>query len=740
MSSDPHDRQPGEATPSDLLAVETIEGVVDRIVFESPESGFLVARLRVRGMVDLQTFVGSGLPITPGETVRLRGHWVEDKRFGRQLRVESYETILPTSVEGIERYLGSGLIDGIGPTYARRLVDAFGAETLRVIDEQPERLRGVPGIGPKRALQIRDAWKSQRSIQSVMMFLQSHGVTPGLAGKIYRRYGDNAVAVLRANPYRLADEISGLSFRGADTLAQKLGIASDAPERVEAGLLHALRQASHEGHVFLPQEELREEAKALLGVPAETVNAGLNSLVSSSTAVREGDAWYLSALYQAESGAARLLKNLISTPREHIRIQLDKALAWAETHFNIQLAPEQRKAIEHGVQDKVLVITGGPGTGKTTVINSLLAILEKKAQSFLLAAPTGRAAKRMEAATGRDAQTLHRLLEFSPITGGFTRDESNPLDADLIVVDEASMIDASLLHALLRAVPSFTRLVFVGDVDQLPSVGAGNVLLDIIVSGVVPVVRLQTVFRQAEESGIIANAHRINAGEYPKFNTEDFFLIERHDPARALETIVELVTQRMPAKFGLDPFQDIQVLSPMRRGEAGIHQINESLQAALNPDGAPLPRGGLRVGDKVMQLRNDYELDVFNGDVGRITHADADTQELQVTFEDGRIVIYPYEDLESLALAYACTIHKSQGSEYPAVVIPFLPQHYMMLQRNVLYTAITRGKRLVIVVGETKAVAMAIRNNRIARRHTHFSDRLRNSPLEDENPRQTKFV
>lgn len=729
MSAGPDAPPPGEIPLPGAPPVETLEGVVDRIVFESPDSGFLVARLQVKGMVDLQTIVGSGLPITPGETVRVRGQWIDDKRFGRQLRVESYETLLPNSVEGIERYLGSGLIDGIGPSYARRLVDAFGAETLRVIDEQPERLRGVPGIGPKRATQIREAWVRQRSIQSVMIFLQSHGVTPGLAGKIYRRYGDTAVAVLRANPYRLADEISGLSFGGADVLARKLGIAQDAPERVRAGLLHTLRQASYAGHVFLPRAVLREEARNLLDVPFDAIDAGLQALALSSEAVQEGDAWYLAGLYQAESTAASLLKQLIATPHEAITVQLDKALAWAEAHFKIALAEGQRAAIATGIHAKVMVITGGPGTGKTTVINSLLAILEKKAQSFLLAAPTGRAAKRMEAATGREAQTLHRLLEFSPKTGGFVRDESNPLDTDLIVVDEASMIDANLLCALLRAVPAFTRLILVGDVDQLPSVGAGNVLLDIIASGVLPVVRLETVFRQAGESGIVFNAHRINAGEYPAFNNTDFFLIERHEPARAVETIVELVSQRMPAKFGLDPFLDIQVLSPMRRGEAGVVHLNEALQAVLNPDGTPLPRGGLRLGDKVMQLRNDYELEVFNGDVGRITHADADAQELQVTFEDGRVVIYPYDELESLALAYACTVHKSQGSEYAAVVIPFLPQHYMMLQRNVLYTAVTRGKRLVILVGEGKAVAMAIKNNRIAQRHTHFSDRLCNRPI-----------
>lgn len=717
-----------EPPQADLpVPLATLEGTVERVVFESPDTGFLVARLHVPGHADPATIVGSHIPVTPGETVRLRGQWVEDKRFGRQLRVESYETILPTSVDGIARYLGSGLIDGIGPTYARRLVDHFGAETLRVIDEQPDRLRAVPGIGPKRARQIRDAWSRHRAIQSVMIFLQGHGVQPALAGKIHRRYGDDAVTVLRKDPYRIAREIGGVSFRGADALASRLGIAKEAPERVRAGLLHTLGEAAGRGHVFLPDAELREAARALLDVPDTAIKPALQELALSALAVREGDAWYLGPLHAAERGAAQRLKALLATPRETLHIDFDRALAWAEREFKIRLAEEQRAAIRAGVEAKVLVITGGPGTGKTTVINSLLAILEKKGQSFLLAAPTGRAAKRMEEATGREARTLHRLLEFSPKAGGFARHEGNPLETGLLVVDEASMLDAHLLHATLRAVPPFCRLVLVGDVDQLPSVGAGNVLFDIIASGAVPVVRLQTVFRQGEDSGIVANAHRVNRGEYPRFNASDFFLIERDDPAKALETIVEVVAHRLPAKFGLDPFRDIQVLSPMRRGEAGVSRINEALQAALNPDGQPLPRGPLRVGDKVMQLRNDYELEVFNGDVGRVALCDADAQEVQVTFDDGRAVLYPLDDIDHLGLAYACTVHKSQGSEYPAVVGVFLSQHYMMLQRNVLYTAITRARRLVVLLGQPRALRAALANHRATHRHTRLAERLRNA-------------
>ena len=716
-----------KADQSDLEPVVELEGVVERIVFESADTGFLVARMRRDGAAELDTFVGTMLSISPGETVRLRGRWVEDQKFGLQLKVEHCETLMPKSSEGIEKYLGSGLISGIGPTYAKRLVDAFGVETLRVIDEQPERLRSVSGIGRKRATQIREAWEEHRALQDIMVFLQGQGIGVAQAVKIYKQYGDKAVTVLRQNPYTLADDIAGIAFHGADKIAQNLGIAKDDPKRLQAGLTHALSQAQLNGHAYLPETDLRAAAAELLQVPDVALSQPLEALVAEQRLFQEEDAWYLPLMHHAETGIAARLKLLCSAPCDKPTVQVEKAIAWAEKTKDIKLAPEQQEAIRQGIEAKTLIITGGPGTGKTTVINSLLAILEKKGVAFVLAAPTGRAAKRMEAATGRDASTLHRLLEFSPRQGGFTRDESNPIATDLLVVDEASMIDALLMHALLRALPPFARLILVGDVDQLPSVGAGNVLLDCIASNALPVVRLKTIFRQAEESGIITNAHHINAGKYPEFNEHDFFLIERKDPERCVETVLELLSERMPKKFGLDPVNDIQVLSPMRRGEAGVNNLNELLQERLNPQGAPIPRRNFRVGDKVMQLRNNYELDVFNGDVGRIHMADDEAQELEITFDDGRKVIYPYTSLDDLGLAYAATIHKSQGSEYPAVVIPMLPQHYMMLQRNVLYTAVTRGKKLVILVGDPKAIGRAVRNIQTVQRNTRLTARLRNS-------------
>ena len=710
----------------DVEPLVTLEGTVERIVYESAETGFFVGRLRVQGQAELQTFVGNLMAVSVGETVRLRGRWVEDKKFGRQLRIESFETILPNTVVGIEKYLGSGLIEGIGPTFAKRLVKAFGVETLRVIDEQPQRLRSVPGIGKKRAAQIREAWASQRAIQSIMIFLQGHGISTAQAVKIYKTYGDGAVAVLRENPYRLADDISGIAFRGADKIAAQLGIAKDAPERLAAALLHVLRNAMGNGHVYLGGEELRGAAGELLGAAPDALEQPLAALAARDAVVRESEAIFLPAMYAAERGVAERLKRLAATPCEAVPIHIENALRWVEKTQAIALSPEQHEAIRLGVQEKVMVITGGPGTGKTTVINSLLAILEKKGLSFLLAAPTGRAAKRMEGATGREARTIHRLLEYSPKKSGFQRNENNPLDTDLVVIDETSMVDVQLMHCLLKAIPPFTRLVLVGDVDQLPSVGAGNVLFDIIASQIVLVVCLRTVFRQAAHSAIVTNAHRINEGKFPVFNTDDFFLIERRDPVRAQETVVELVTKRMPDKFGLDPLRDIQVLAPMHRGEAGVTRLNEALREALNPHGEPVSRKHLRKGDKVMQLRNNYNLDVYNGDVGIISLVDAEAAELEVTFDDDRVALYRFDEVDNLGLAYAATVHKAQGSEYPAVVLPLLPQHYMMLQRNVLYTGVTRGKRLVIIVGDPKAVGMAVRNSKIARRNTRLAERLRN--------------
>ena len=719
-----------DALSSEQLDVEplvSLEGTVERIVYESEETNFLVGRMRPTGDGPIVTFVGQVMAVSPGETIRIRGRWVEDKRFGKQLRVENFETILPSSAEGIERYLGSGLIEGIGPKFAHRLVEAFGVETLRVIDEQPERLRSVPGIGKKRAAQLRAAWEKQRAIQSIMVFLQGHGISTQQAVKIYKAYGEGAAAVLRENPYRLADDITGIAFRGADKIAERLGIAKDSPVRLRAGLVHVLRNACNEGHVFLPTEELKAAAAEILETAPGDLDQPLVDLVSSQQLVREGDALFLPLMHGAERGVSEYFKRLTATPCEPLQVHLENALKWVEKTQKIVLSEKQRQAIQQGIESKVLVITGGPGTGKTTVLKGLLAVLERKGLSFLLAAPTGRAAKRMEAATGREAQTIHRLLEFSPIKRGFTRDEHNPVRTDLVVIDEASMIDTLLMHALLRALPPFARLVLVGDVDQLPSVGAGNVLFDTIASGRVPVVRLDTVFRQAAQSGIITNAHRINRGEFPAFNKTDFILLSRREPSQAAETIIELVSRRIPDRFGLDPLRDIQVLSPMRRGEGGVIRLNEQLQQALNPRCEMIPRRNFGRGDKVMQLRNNYELDVYNGDTGIITLVDEEAGELEVTFDDGRVVIYGLDQADELDLAYAATVHKSQGSEYPAVVLAFLPQHYMMLQRNLLYTAITRGKQLVIVVGSEKAVGMAVHNSQFARRNSRLSERLRNN-------------
>jgi exodeoxyribonuclease V alpha subunit len=709
----------------DAEAVDCVQGVVERIVYESDDTGFLVARMEREDTGELITFVGAFVAVSAGDTMRLWGQWQDNPKFGRQLRVDRFETILPTTVTGIEKYLGSGLIDGIGKEFAKRIVKAFGVETLRVIDEEPERLREVKGIGKKRAVQIREAWEAQRAVQSIMIFLQGHGIGVGQAVRIYKRYGDSAITVLRQNPYRLAADITGIAFKTADAIAQELGVPKDSPQRARAGLKYVLEQAMGHGHVFLPWEVLRSQARDLLEVDPAILDAAQQAAEAVQDVVREGESVYLPALYAAETGASARLKRLISAPSDKVPIKIEKAIEWVERTKAIELSEEQRQAIRTAVAAKVMVITGGPGTGKTTLLNGLLDIFAMKGLDILLAAPTGRAAKRMEAATGRAAKTIHRLLEFSPKNGGFTRDETNPLTADLVVIDEASMVDINLMHSLLKAVPASARLFVVGDVDQLPSVGPGNVLMDLISSQAMPVVWLKTVFRQAAQSGIVANAHRVNQGQYPEFNTTDFFMVERKDPAKALETVLEIVTNRIPKKFGLDPKRDVQVLAPMHRGDVGVKALNEGLQRALNPEVQPLGRRLFGQGDKVMQQRNNYELDVFNGDVGVITEVHEDIKEVQVQFED-RAVIYPFDALDELGLAYASTVHKAQGSEYPAVVIPLMTQHYMMLQRNVFYTGLTRASRIVIIVGDPKAVGIAIRNTKVTRRNTRLSERLAN--------------
>lgn len=714
-------------TPQDLLPESkraSAEGIVERIVFENPENGFVVARMRVEGQHDLLTFVGSAMAISPGETIQISGEWVDDRKFGKQIKVIEYKTVLPNSIVGIEKYLGSGLIHGIGPAYAERLIKAFGIETLRVIDEEPEKLRTVEGIGPKRAAQIREAWSEQREIQSIMIFLQGHGVGTNQAVRIYKKYGDGAVAVLRDNPYKLIEDITGIGFAGADKIAIDLGLALESSARLAAGLTFTLQQMVSEGHVFSEKDALLAKASALLAVDDDLVARELAEMIHNDSLIAEDNDIFLHDLHERETGCADHLRRLLNAEKEEVTDKPDVAIKWVEKKHSITLSDEQRDALKMSVDNPVTVITGGPGTGKTTLINSIISVFQRKNFTLLLAAPTGRAAKRMETTTGHEAKTIHRLLEYNPKLHDFTRNELNPLDADVIVIDEMSMVDIGLMHSVLRAVPDDARLLLVGDVDQLPSVGPGNVLMDIIASNAVPTVRLKTIFRQAAESGIITNAHRINTGESPKWNDTDCFFVERNEPEAVRDTILELVTHRIPNKFGFDPMKEIQVLAPMHRGDAGVAQLNEHLQEAMNPKGQEIDHRGLRVGDKVIQTKNNYELDVYNGDVGRIMLMSEEVRELHVEFED-RTALYTFDDIDNLNLAYAITVHKAQGSEYPALILPLVSQHYLMLQRNILYTAITRGKSLVVVVGETKALHRALNNTDVTLRNTRLAERLR---------------
>jgi len=704
----------------------TIEGTVERIVFENADTGFVVGRINIEGSPELTTFVGALLTVTPGETARITGRWIDDKKFGRQIKVEAYQSILPSSMDGIEKYLGSGLIQGIGKAYAKRLVDAFGSSTLEVIDKHPEKLRRVEGIGQKRAKQIRESWKEQRGIQEVMVFLQGHGIGTAQAIKIYKKYKDRSASVLREDPYRVAEEISGIGFAGADAIARNMEIPADSVKRLKAGLAHVLREEISQGHMFLNEEELLSKGSELLSVEKELLEDALKVQIEEKGLRQEPWGIYLDVLYHAETSCADHFHRLLNEEKTPLDINLPKAIEWVEEKNGISLSEEQQTAIGTANESPMMVVTGGPGTGKTTLINSLIAILQFKGLSVLLAAPTGRAAKRMEEASGQPARTLHRLLEFNGHRGGFTRDEMNPLDTDVLVIDECSMIDVSLMEGVLKAVMGSTRLILVGDIDQLPSVGPGNILMDVIASGCVPTVRLKTIFRQAAESGIISNSHRINRGEEPIYEkSEDFFFIERDEPERTMSTVVELITNRIPDKFGLDPMTEVQVMSPMHRGATGVSAMNTTLQDVLNPTGQPVPRRNFRVGDKVIQVRNNYDLDVFNGDMGIIAGVNAEEQEVRVDYESKGPVAYEFNDLDNLNLSYAITVHKSQGSEYPAVVIPLVWEHYVMLQRNVLYTAITRAKQLVVLVGDSRAMNRALKNIDSTRRNTRLAERLK---------------
>jgi exodeoxyribonuclease V alpha subunit len=697
---------------------EVLAGMVKRVTYQNAENGFAVIRAKVRGHRELVTVVGHAAVISAGEWITATGEWLNDRTYGQQFKAKFLKTSAPTSVEGIERYLASGMIRGIGPVYAKKLLRAFGDKVFDVIEMEPDRLREVDGIGPVRASRIVAAWAEQKVVREIMVFLHSHGVGAARAVRIYKTYGIDAVQVMSENPYRLARDIRGIGFKTADAIAMKLGIDKTAMIRVRAGISYALSEAMDEGHCGLPADELVSLAEKLLEVSQDLISSALRLELADSTVVAdrvgETDCVFLSSLHRAERAIAERLLRLATGKLPWPPIDADKAIPWIEQRVGLALAESQKRAVRLALASKVLVITGGPGVGKTTIVNSILRILAAKGVRLQLCAPTGRAAKRMSEATGLEAKTIHRLLEVDPKGGGFRRDAGNPLDCDLIVVDETSMVDVVLMHALLKAVPEKSAMLVVGDVDQLPSVGPGQVLADVITSGAIPVVRLSEVFRQAAKSQIILNAHGINQGLMPDLrkpkNESDFYFAEVDNPETAVARIVELVKTRIPRRFGLDPIRDVQVLCPMNRGGVGTRSLNIELQAALNPAGEnKVERFGwtFAPGDKVMQIENDYDKEVYNGDVGYVTGVEPDGGELTAIF-DGRSVIYGFGELDTLVPAYAATIHKSQGSEYPAVVIPVMTQHYPMLQRNLLYTGVTRGKRLVVLVGERKAVAIAV--------------------------------
>jgi exodeoxyribonuclease V alpha subunit len=713
---------------------EVLAGLVERVTFHNAENGLCVLRIKARGHRDLITVIGHAAVISAGEWVTVSGEWINDRTHGQQFKARFLKTSAPTSIDGIEKYLGSGMIRGIGPAYAKKLVRAFGETVFDTIEAEPERLREVTGIGPVRAGRITAAWAEQKVVREIMVFLHSHGVGTARAVRIYKTYGADAVQVMSENPYRLARDIRGIGFKTADAIAMKLGIEKTAIIRVRAGITYALTEAMDEGHCGLPTADLVPLAEKLLEVSPDLIRTALDLELAEGTVIgdclRETDCIFLASLYRAERAIAERLLALTRAKLPWGSIDADKAIPWMEKRIGLELAASQRAAVRLALASKVLVITGGPGVGKTTIVNAILSILAAKGAKLLLCAPTGRAAKRLNETTGHEAKTIHRLLEVDPKGGGFKRDPENPLDCDLLVIDETSMVDVLLMHALLKAVPESAALLVVGDVDQLPSVGPGQVLADMIASGAVVVQRLTEVFRQAAESQIIVSAHRINRGAIPDLSqsgpASDFYFVPADDPETAVPRIVELVKTRIPRRFRLDPIRDIQVLCPMNRGGVGARSLNIELQAALNPAGErKVERFGwtFAPGDKVMQIENDYDKEVYNGDIGYIDDVDPETGELVASF-DGRSITYGFGELDTLVPAYAATIHKSQGSEYPAVVIPVMTQHYAMLQRNLLYTGVTRGKKLVVLVGQKKAVAIAVRNVSDRRRWSKLSEWL----------------
>lgn len=719
--------------------MESICGYVERITFYNPESGFTVAQLKLPRHQDLVCIVGTLPGLKPGETIRCQGDWKSHLIYGRQFEVHSFRTEAPSDLLGIKKYLGSGLIKGIGPVYAARIVEKFGMETLEIIDKQPERLAEIEGLGKKRRDLITRCWADQRSIREVMVFLQSNGVTPAFAQKIFKTYGAQSIQRVQENPYRLARDIRGIGFLTADRIAQEMGIAADSPARLAAGIEHVLGEQSEEGHVCYPVESFVDIAAKMLKVEPDQIHKELQQLKTEERIelfnLRVGSEAipyiWLKGLFVAEIGIAREVQRLRAQGSKLRSVDIPKALQWVQELLHIELAEHQQQGVSAALQEKFQILTGGPGTGKSTITRCILAITQKLTSDISLAAPTGRAAKRLSEITGHKASTIHSLLEFDPSKGGFRRNRSNPLTCDLLVIDEASMIDTLLMYHLLRAIPDHARVLLVGDVHQLPSVGAGNVLKDMIASGILPIVTLQQIFRQAAGSRIITNAHRINRGYMPDLNNQtdgDFFFLEMQEGEEVLKGIVGLVTERLPRRYHLKPMEEIQVLAPMRRGVIGTENLNVVLQQALNPSETALQRVGrnYHVGDKVMQLRNNYTKEIFNGDIGRITQIDMVEQELVVVFDE-REIVYDFDDLDELTLAYAISVHKYQGCECPCIVMPVHTSHFKLLCKNLLYTAVTRGKRLVVLVGTKKAIAIAVRNDDAHQRYTGLKQALQGS-------------
>lgn len=706
--------------------MEKITCTIERITFQNLENGYSVLQATIKGYREEQTIVGTFHEVTVGAVLIVEGNWRVDKRYGRQFAAESWSETLPATVIGIEKYLGSGLVKGIGPKFAKQIVSHFGLETFEVIDTDIDRLLEVPGIGKGRVAKIKESWEKQKDVKDIMVFLQGHGVSSTYAAKIYKQYGKDSIQKVQDNPYCLADDIWGIGFKTADSIAEKLGYEKNDLRRCRSGILYTLSKLSEDGHVYSEREQLIKSAKELLSAEEEPITQALDEMIAKEDLILDEDAIFLPPFYYAECGVANKLRRLLDTQMGNI---FDNATVVPEDvgkHAQIDYDEVQLSAIRKAIGSKVMVLTGGPGTGKTTTTLGIIAAFESLGQRILLAAPTGRAAKCMSEATGKEAKTIHRLLEFNPAEG-YGRNDENPFEGDLLIVDESSMIDVILMNSLLKAVPLTMRLILVGDIDQLPSVGAGNVLRDIIDSGSVPVVRLTRIFRQAQSSRIVTNAHKINQGIFPDISNgkqSDFFFIKDEDPEQAARDIVNIVKNRIPKAYGYST-NDIQVLAPMQRSVVGATNLNIVLQEAINPVGDSLSRGGFkyRQGDRVMQIRNNYDKEVFNGDIGTVESVDVEDRSLSVLF-DGRTVAYEDSELDELTLAYATTIHKSQGSEYPVVVIPLLMTHYVMLQRNLIYTGITRAKKICIIVGTTKALAYSIHNMVVLKRNTRLKERL----------------